>query len=174
MKNAKPLFENTCEKTVFSKLHERYAKDLHDFIYYKFGEHYNPKDKVQEAFMKLWENCKKISPDKAKSYLFSVANNTTLNTIKHRKVVLKYETDASKSTSNNQDPQFLLEEKEYLSKYQKALSKLTEEKRVAFMLNRVEGKKHKEIAELLGISRKAVEKRIYSALKQLRQYIDGI
>ncbi|EMY80296.1 sigma-70 family RNA polymerase sigma factor [Psychroflexus gondwanensis] len=174
MKNAKPLFENTCEKTVFSKLHERYAKDLHDFIYYKFGEHYNPKDKVQEAFMKLWENCKKISPDKAKSYLFSVANNTTLNTIKHRKVVLKYETDASKSTSNNQDPQFLLEEKEYLSKYQKALSKLTEEKRVAFMLNRVEGKKHKEIAELLGISRKAVEKRIYSALKQLRQDIDGI
>jgi RNA polymerase sigma-70 factor (ECF subfamily) len=174
MKNAKPLFENTCEKTVFSKLHERYAIDLHDFIYYKFGEHYNPKDKVQEAFMKLWENCKKISPDKAKSYLFSVANNTTLNTIKHRKVVLKYETDASKSTSNNQDPQFLLEEKEYLSKYQKALSKLTEEKRVAFMLNRVEGKKHKEIAELLGISRKAVEKRIYSALKQLRQDIDGI
>jgi RNA polymerase sigma-70 factor (ECF subfamily) len=174
MKNAKPLFEDTCEKTVFSKLHERYAKDLHDFIYYKFGEHYNPKDKVQEAFMKLWENCKKISPDKAKSYLFSVANNTTLNTIKHRKVVLKYETDASKSTSNNQDPQFLLEEKEYLSKYQKALSKLTEEKRVAFMLNRVEGKKHKEIAELLGISRKAVEKRIYSALKQLRQDIDGI
>jgi RNA polymerase sigma-70 factor (ECF subfamily) len=42
------------------------------------------------------------------------------------------------------------------------------------MLNRVEGKKHKEIAELLGISRKAVEKRIYSALKQLRQDIDGI
>ncbi|PKG43338.1 RNA polymerase sigma factor [Psychroflexus sp. MES1-P1E] len=174
MENARPLFENTCEKTVFSKLHERYAKDLHDFIYYKFGEQYNPKDKVQEAFMKLWENCKKISPDKAKSYLFSVANNTTLNTIKHRKVVLKYESNASKNNSTNQDPQFLLEEKEYLNKYQKALSNLTEEKRVAFMLNRVEGKKHKEIAELLGISRKAVEKRIYSALKQLRRDIDGI
>ena len=174
MKNAKPLFENTCEKTVFSKLHERYAKDLHDFIYYKFGEHYNPKDKVQEAFMKLWENCKKISSDKAKSYLFSVANNTTLNTVKHRKVVLKYESNASKNNSNIQDSQFLLEEKEYLNTYQKALSNLTEEKRVAFMLNRVEGKKHKEIAELLGISRKAVEKRIYSALKQLRLDIDGI
>ena len=174
MKNAKPLFENTCEKTVFSKLHERYAKDIHDFIYYKFGEQYSPKDKVQEAFMKLWENCKKISPEKAKSYLFSVANNTTLNTLKHKKVVLKYESNTSKNDSNIQDPQFLLEEKEYLIKYQKALSKLTEEKRVAFMLNRVEGKKHKEIAELLGISRKAVEKRIYSALKQLRQDIDVI
>ena len=61
-----------------------------------------------------------------------------------------------------------------MDKYQKALSNLTEEKRVAFLLNRVEGKKHKEIAEILGISRKAVEKRIYTALEQLRQEIDGI
>ena len=152
-------------------LHQKYAKDLHDFIYYKFGEHYNAKDKVQQAFMKLWENCNKISPDKAKSYLFSVANNTTLNVIKHKKVVLNYEKNANQKTSDRQDPQFLLEEKEYLKKYQNALSKLTEEKRVAFLLNRVEGKKHKEIAELLGISRKAVEKRIYTAVKQLREDI---
>jgi RNA polymerase sigma-70 factor (ECF subfamily) len=174
MKNSKSLVENCCKKSVFTKLHQRYAKDLHDFIYYKFGEQYNPKDKVQEAFMKLWQNCNKINPDKAKSYLFSVANNTTLNVIKHKKVVLKYETQTNTKDSDHQDPQFLLEEKEYLKKYQKALSNLTEEKRVAFLLNRVEGKTHKEISELLGISRKAVEKRIYSGLEQLRKEIDGI
>jgi RNA polymerase sigma-70 factor (ECF subfamily) len=174
MKKAKPLFENCCEESIFSKLHQRYAKDLHDFIYYKFGEEYNPNDKVQEAFMKLWENCEKIIPEKAKSYLFSVANNTTLNVIKHKKVVLKYEQKSNYKDSDHQDPQFVLEEKEYLDKYQTALSNLTEEKRVAFLLNRVEGKKHKEIAEILGISRKAVEKRIYTALEQLRKEIDGI
>ncbi len=174
MAKDKPLHNNCCEETIFSKLHEKHAKDLHDFIYYKFGEKFNPKDKVQQAFLKLWENCKKISPDKAKSYLFSVANNTTLNVIKHEKVVLKFELGANKNKSDNIDPQFLLEEKEYMDKYQKALSKLTEEKRVAFLLNRVEGKKHKEIAQMLGISRKAVEKRIYTALKQLRQDIHEI
>lgn len=174
MKKEHSLNDNCCEKSVFSKLHEKYAKDLHDFIYYKFGIELNPQDKVQQAFLKLWENCKKIIPDKAKSYLFSVANNTTLNVIKHKKVVLNYELKTKSSTSDHQDPQFLLEEKEYMDKYQKALSNLTEEKRVAFLLNRVEGKKHKEIAEILGISRKAVEKRIYTALEQLRQDIDGI
>lgn len=174
MKKAKPLYENCCEESIFSKLHQRYAKDLHDFIYYKFGEQHNPKDKVQEAFMKLWENCHKIIPEKAKSFLFSVANNTTLNVIKHKKVVLNYEIKSNHKDSDYQDPQFVLEEKEYLDKYQKALSHLTEEKRVAFLLNRVEGKKHKEIAELLGISKKAVEKRIYTALNQLRREVDGI
>lgn len=174
MKDEFSLNKDCCSETVFSKLHRDHAKNLHDFIYYKFGEQHNPKDKVQQAFLKLWENCKDVTPEKAKSYLFSVANNTTLNVIKHKKVVLKYELKTPQKQSDNQDPQFLMEEKEYMAKYQKALSNLTEEKRVTFLLNRVEGKKHKEIAEMLGISRKAVEKRIYTALDELRKEIDGI
>ena len=51
------------------------------------------------------------------------------------------------------------------------MANLTEAQRVAFMMNRVEGKRFKEIAELLDISTKAVEKRIYGALKKLREDI---
>ena len=68
----------------------------------------------------------------------------------------------------------MLQEKEYHQKLQNALTNLTEAQRVAFLLNRVEGKRFKEIAELLDISTKAVEKRIYGALKKLRQDIEGI
>ncbi len=169
----KKLFESICEEVVFSRIYEKFSKDLYNFIYYKYGEQFNPKDKVQEAFIKLWENCNKITPEKAKGFLFSVANNLTLNAIKHEKVKLNY-TKNSQPNQTNENPEFLLEEAQYLEKYQKALSKLTEEKRVAFLLNRVEGKKHQEIAELLNISRKAVEKRIYSALEQLRKEIEEL
>jgi len=51
------------------------------------------------------------------------------------------------------------------------LSYLTDAQREAFMMNRIEGKRFKEIAEILGISTKAVEKRIYGALTKLRQHI---
>ena len=61
-----------------------------------------------------------------------------------------------------------------MHKLQNAISNLTEAERVAFLLNRVEGKRHKEIAALLDIGTKAVEKRIYSALKKLRKEIDGL
>ncbi len=67
-----------------------------------------------------------------------------------------------------------MEEKEYMEKLQKAIENLTEAQRTAFLLNRIDGKKHKEIAELLNISTKAVEKRIYAALKKLRGEINGI
>ena len=169
----KDLNDHICDEQLFSKAFKSYSKDLHDFLYYKFGSHINPKDKVQEAFIKLWEKCKDVSPSKAKSFLFTVANNLTLNDLAHQKVVLKFQQTKPKS-STNENPQFLLEENEYLQKLQHAISNLTEAQRVAFLLNRIEGKKHKEIAEILNISTKAVEKRIYGALKQLRKEIDGI
>lgn len=169
----KKLHENVCEEFIFEGLYRKHAKNLHNFLYYKFGEHLNPQDNVQEAFVKLWKKCKDVPPQKAKSFLFTVANNLVLNEVKHKKVVLKFQ-QQKKEHTNQEDPQFILEENEYLQKYQQALSKLTEAQRTAFLMNRTEGKKHKEIAAILGISNKAVEKRIYGALKKLRKEIHGI
>jgi len=170
---SKDLFDSVCEEKLFSELFKKHSKELHDFIYYKYGEHVDPKDKVQEAFVKLWDNCKKVPLQKAKSFLFTVINNLTLNQLKHNKIKLKFQ-QIEPQTKTNENPQFILEEKEYFKKYQNALSKLTEAQRVAFLMNRIEGKKHQEIADLLKISRKAVEKRIYGALEKLRTEIDGI
>ncbi|MBJ6366903.1 RNA polymerase sigma factor [Snuella sedimenti] len=166
----KQLHDNICEEHLFSSIFNKYAKDLHDFLYYKFGELLNPKDKVQEAFVKLWQNCAKVTPDKAKSFLFTTANNLMLNEVAHQKVVLKYQQTKPK-TSTNENPEFLMQESEYMDKLQRALANLTDAQREAFMMNRVEGKRFKEIAKILDISTKAVEKRIYGALEKLRRDI---
>jgi len=170
---SKSIKDNICEEQLFERLYNKYAKNLHNFLYYKFGEHLNPQDKMQEAFVKLWQNCAKVSPDKAKSFLFTTANNLMLNAVAHHKVVLRYENLPQKH-STNESPEFILQEKEYHKKLQKALANLTEAQRVAFLMNRVEGKRFKEIAVLLDISAKAVEKRIYGALKTLREDIDEL
>jgi RNA polymerase sigma-70 factor (ECF subfamily) len=67
-----------------------------------------------------------------------------------------------------------LEEKEFNAKLEKSLSKLSESQRIAFLMNRIDGKKYKEIAEILNISIKAVEKRIHNALLNLRKEIENI
>ena len=167
------LNTHICEEHLFSKIFRSNSNDLFNFLRFKYGDGLNPKDKVQEAFVTLWNNCKKIPPEKAKSFLFTTANNLMLNEIKHQKVVLKHQQLKPKDYTH-EDPEYLLEESEFMQKYQNALAKLTEAQRVAFLLNKTEGKRHKEIAEMLGISRKAVEKRIYGALKKLREEIDGI
>ncbi|WP_223551979.1 RNA polymerase sigma factor [Aestuariivivens sp. NBU2969] len=166
----KQLHDNICEEHLFSSIFNKYSKDLHDFLYYKFGDRLNPKDKVQEAFVKLWQNCAKVRPDKAKSFVFTTANNLMLNEVAHQKVVLKHQ-QAKPKMHTNENPEFLMQEQEYNDKLQRALSNLTEPQRVAFLMNRIEGKRFKEIAELLDISTKAVEKRIYGALDKLRKEI---
>ena len=114
-----------------------------------------------------------MSPAKAKSYLYTVANNAFLNEIAHSKVVLKHKNQVTSNT-NKETPQYLLEEKEFSEKLQNAIANLTESQRTAFLMNRIDGKKYKEIAEILNISVKAVEKRISKALAELRKNIENI
>jgi len=166
------LEESICKATVFERIYNTFAKDLHDYLYYKYGEKFDPRDKTQEAFMKLWDHCNKVTISKAKSFLFTVANNMVLNDIKHEKVVLRYK-QLSPKRYNNETPEFLMEKEQFLERYQNVLENLSEEQRTAFLLSKVEGKKHSEIAELLGVTQKVVEYRIYTAFGILREELDG-
>lgn len=165
--------KDVCKESVFSELFKSYSEELYQFLYYKYGPQHNPRDLVQDAFSKLWDNCKKVIPEKARGFLFTVANNLTLNVIAKQKTVWKYEQEPH-SGKTFESPEYVMEASEYMEQLQEALDSLTEDQRVTFMLNRVEGKKHKEIAEMLGISQKAVEKRIYKALAILREKVSGL
>jgi len=164
--------DNVCEEEVFSSLFKTNSKTVFNYIYYKFGNEEKANDAVQEAFVKLWENCAKVSPEKARAYVYTVANNMYLNVIKSEKVRLKYADKSDKTTYES--PDYVMEEKEFKVKLDNALNSLPENQRTTFLLNRIDGKKYAEIADLEGVSVKAIEKRMHLALKALREQIDGI
>jgi len=165
--------DNVCEEQVFNTIFKSNSKTIFNYIYYKYGNEEKAYDAVQEAFVKLWENCAKVAPDKAKAFVYKVANNLYLNVLKAEKVRLKYAEKATKDR-NQESPEFLLEEKEFKHKLDRALDSLPENQRTVFLLNRIDGKKYAEIAEMEGVSVKAIEKRMHLALKTLRAQIDGI
>ncbi|WP_426431978.1 RNA polymerase sigma factor [Winogradskyella sp. HB-48] len=169
----KPIYKDICDKIRFSKLYEKYAQSLSNILFYKYGELLNPSDKVQEAFIKLWENCSKVKPEAAKSFLYTTANNMMLNEVKHQKVVLKYQQVKPKDYTN-ESPEFILRKKEFLKRFERVLSQLKEEERVAFLLNKVDGKTHNEVAETLGITKKVAEHRIYAALNKLKNELEEL
>lgn len=165
--------KDVCNENTFNQLYKTHGKPIWRFIYYKCGDTAQADDLVQEAFIKLWQNCAKVSHKKAKSFLYTVCNNAFLNEVAHKKVVLKYAKVQPKKT-NFQSPQFLMEESEFNEKLKKSIENLTEAQRTAFLLNRIEGKKYAEIAEMLNISVKAVEKRMSQALAVLRKEIGNV
>jgi RNA polymerase sigma-70 factor (ECF subfamily) len=157
---------------VYNGIFKDTSKTIFNYIYYKFGNEEKAHDAVQEAFIKLWENCAKVPPKKAKSFLYTVANNLYLNVLKAEKVRLKYADKSLKTT--NENPEFIMEENQFQEKLDAALNSLPKNQRATFLMNRIDGLKYTEIAELEGVSIKAIEKRMHLALKSLREKIDGI
>ena len=152
------LNKNSCEESVFDRLYRDLSGSLQNFIYFRSGDQELSYDLTQEAFIKLWKNCKKVPPSKAKSFLYTVANNLFLNKVAHKKIVFEYRNQSTKRY-DEQSPQFLLEEKEYAERLARALANLTEIQRTAFLMSRVEGKKYREIRSL------AVYKEMLKVLK---------
>lgn len=157
-----------CDKKVFESIFSTHSKGLYHFLYYKTGDTGSAEDLMQDAFIKLWKNCAKVTFAKAKSFLFTVANNLFLDKVKHQKVVLRFQQRPQK-TATAESPAYLMEEQEFKERLEKAISQLPEKQRIAFLLNRIDKKTYREIAVLEGVSVKAIEKRIGKALLALRR-----
>ncbi|MFO7744210.1 MAG: RNA polymerase sigma-70 factor [Psychroflexus sp.] len=169
----KQLVDNVCEEKVYERIYNTYSEVINNYFYYKFGNQEMAEESVQEAFIKLWENCRKVPYAKAKSYLYTIANNLSLNRYKHKKVVLNYAKTVPQQTEDRQSPDYKMEEEEFKIKLERAIQDLSEKQRIAFLLHRIDEKSYKEIAEILNISVKAVEKRMQKALESLREKIEA-
>jgi len=130
---------------------------------------------VQEAFLKLWEVRKSLKVGiSLNAYLYKTVRNICLNYLRHLKVSDKY-TDSVLSKEYALNYEALkdksaerLLEAEMLERLDQAIAKMTPQCRQIFIMSRFEGKRHREIAEELGIAEKTVENQIGKALKVAR------
>lgn len=165
--------KSVCDQRIFDSLFQEHARLLRNFIYYKFGDADQADDAAQEAFVRLWKNCAKVPLEKAKSYLYTVASNFSTSIKRHEKVKLNYELSYM-GVSKHMDyesPEFVTLEKEFMEQLTNAIASLPDRQREAFLLNRIEKKKYKEVAEVMGVSVKAVEKLLHKALLKLKDQI---
>ncbi|MEQ8240629.1 MAG: sigma-70 family RNA polymerase sigma factor [Cyclobacteriaceae bacterium] len=166
--------DNVCREKVFNQVFADNAKDLFNFLHFKYQDEDEAKDVVQEVFGKLWDNCKKVTIEKARGFLFVSANNLMKNILSKKNTALKHQPYLKVNERSTENPQYLMEESEFKDKLNWALQELPDDQRVTLLLKRIEGKKQKEIAEMLGISEKAVEKRLFKAMNSLRQKLGNI
>lgn len=170
MNKEKTLFEGKFDYDAFKVLFDTYFTQVRNFVYYKTSDSAVAEDITQEAFVKVWENKNKVNPETAKSYLYTIAGNLSINHLKKQNVIYKF-LNRKINTTEKETPLYILEEKEFDERLQKALSALPEKQRVVFLMNRIDDLKYTEIAERLEISVKAVEKRMSNALKTLKETI---
>jgi len=165
---ADPILANCCSEVLFKKLFFEHARRLRNYLYFRCGDPALADDLVQDAFLELWRHCEEVPYPQAKRFLFKVATNRLLDTLKKRQVEQRYLLHQGKALPIP-DGQFALEEKEFRQRLERALYDLPESQRMVFLLNRVEKMTYRSMADFLGLSVKAIERRMHLALDQLRR-----
>lgn len=156
----------------FERAFDMYFSNLRNFLYYKTSQAQLAEDIAQDAFVKLWETREKIVKSSLKAYLFTIGNNLAINQLKREQLKFKFLNLQSES-KDIKTPEYILEMQEFDQKLQDTLALIPDGAREVFLMNRIDGLKYREISEMLGLSMKAIEKRMSRALAILRKEIKG-
>jgi RNA polymerase sigma-70 factor (ECF subfamily) len=129
-------------------------------------------DIVQEFFYNFWKNRETFSPKLSlNAYLYHSIRNNALHHLEHMAVREKY---AEQMIGEFKDEIPLEEQQEVEMKelgtvINATLQQMPERCALVFRMNRFEGKKYREIAEILSISVKTVEADMGKALQLFRK-----
>ena len=155
----------------FISLFKEHHQQVKNYIYYKTGDVDLADDVVQDTFLKFWEKKNDVRMNTAKALLFTIAGNLSLNKLEHKKVVFQFANRFIQSPFVN-SPEFEMELKEFDHKLQRTIADLHEKNRVVFLMNRIDGMTYQEIADNIGVTVKAVEKRMKKALDYITEKIE--
>lgn len=155
----------------FDKIFNNWYEPIRNYIYYKSGNIEFAEDITQDVFLKIWEKRDEIRLETVKNLLYTAANNLFLNKLDHQKVSFNF-LSTVKDNGQSEAADFDMEMKEFDAHLQKALASLDDKKRTVFLMNRIDKLTYRQIAENLGITVKAVEKRMEKALAYLKSEIN--
>jgi RNA polymerase sigma-70 factor (ECF subfamily) len=169
------------ETDAYEYIYDTYYKALLSYIHRIVNNNAVAHDIVQEAFIGLWENRKKIMVSPV-AFLYKSAYNKALNTVHHRRIVEKYETAMAKDiyfqkVIQRPEAELNLIENDFNKMIEIAKSKLPQRCREIFDMSRECEMCNSDIAKKLGISTKSVENQMTIAInrikKNMKKILDG-
>ncbi len=131
-------------------------------------------DIVQEVYIRAHNAEKEKAIDQPKAFLFRIAKNLALDELnKKSRLVTNYLEDCISlvPTEKTDTIESELEANEAIKIYCEAIEQLPDKCKQIFLMRKVHGLKHKEIADKLGVSLSSVEKHLKLGGAFCQQYI---
>ena len=174
------------EPGAFEALVEQFQHRLIGVMHHLVGDATEAEDLAQEVFFRVYRARKKYRPrSKFSTWLFTIANNLALNSLRSRQRKPTTPLAAQDSGPLGQRPEEQLvrdhrsgpmqkvQRQELAGIIQQALAGLNERQRVAVVLNKFEDMSYEEIAEVMGLTTKAVKSLLSRARVNLRAALAG-
>ena len=133
-------------------------------------------DIAQETFAKVLAAEQNTTIENPRAFLFRTARNLCADYYRNKNTQFQNEmmniNEVECSAPPEVCPDLLFDKDEKLSRLSSAVAELPVRCREVFILHKLEGYSHAEIAERFGISRNAVEKHIIKAMLYLRKQLN--
>ena len=158
------------DREAFKRLFEKYYQLVLAYIISYTHNRSQAEDLVQQAFVDLWEDRKKLNPNKSpKNYLYAIARNRYIDSVKNQKRQSKLlETVWERALRERIEENTEIQEKR-IEKLKVVIASLPPKCKRIFELNKMEGLRYQDISELLGISIKTIEAQMGIAFKKIRK-----
>lgn len=149
---------------------ENYYRELVCFLNARLGNRQVAEDVVHDAYVRVLERSSEVPIEQPRAFLYRTALNLVIDD--HRRNALR-QVESLDVLDNEEryftpSPHGTLDHGQRLEMLQRALAELPPLCRDSFLLRKIEGLSHPEIAQTLGISRAMVEKHIVNAMKHCR------
>ena len=163
------------DEVAFRYLFEHYYPSLCLFAKRFIDDRETREDIVQEVFFRLWDKRKQITvTSSAQNYLLTSVRNLCLNYLRRQEVEQPFE-ESVFDQPDDEEGDRLIQLRELEEQLAQALAQLPPEYRLAFELNRMEGKSLEEVAQRMGVSTRTVEryrdKAIALLQTELKEYL---
>ena len=147
---------------------------LKRFLARFFSDHQDIEDVAQEAYLRAYVAEQQKDIEQPKAYLFRIAKNLALTKLtKKSKNITDYleESGASVVIEWGAAADSEVEAQESLGLYCEAVAALPEKCRQVFLLRKVHGLSHKEIAERMSLSVSSVEKYLHRGILDCKAFV---
>ena len=168
------------DDSALSGLIERHQESLYYFVKRYLGNDAQARDAVQEVFVRAYFGIRRYRPKATfKTWLYAIAVNLCHDqTRKQRRQPAFVSLDEPKAEANkwsaniepatDSTPAKESEMAERHTQVEEAIASLPVDLRMALLLFSLEGYSQKECAEMLGVTVKTIELRVYRAKKELQ------
>jgi RNA polymerase sigma-70 factor (family 1) len=151
-----------------------FGRSYAGLVFFSFniiGDKQGAEDLVQDAFVQYWNRRDEIGAELTviKGYLYTTVRNSSLNLLKHQKVVRKFQDQQGVEPVEETSIENEIIRSEVLSQIHHAIESLPAACRRISEMSYLDGKKNQEIADELGVSVNTVKTQKQRALHLLRQ-----
>ncbi len=162
------------EIDALKSLHEKFSTALYRTCRRYYLSHEDAEEVVQDVMLLVWEKRHELRTDLSfTAYISTIARHATFKKVRKKIIyytIDNYLQDERTATPVNAEDEIIGVETEKI--IETLIADLPAKKQKVYIMSRVEGLSHEEIAEKIGLSKRTVESHIYQTNLLIKQKLN--